>query len=148
MNKGFTLLEMLAVLTLTAVLFSFAIPFSRSFFLFFQARLLSDQIKNMLRYARNTAVLKHKTLLLLPLTDNNWSSGSVLVEAQSREILHQWDWHVTGWTVQWTGMQAHDYLRFSPNIRQAALSGHFDIGHEGQSLKLIINRIGHIHESA
>jgi prepilin-type N-terminal cleavage/methylation domain-containing protein len=155
-NFGFTLLELLVCLAILCALF-FCLPLESYFYQHNQIDTMSEEIKSTIRYARNIALLKGVPLTLNPLPGrNDWSDGMILFVdnlqhqyTDDDELIYQWEWHRQGIQVEWKGFRSTHYLTFSTLLDKATCNGTFHIfGNHVEQKKLIVNRLGHIRESA
>lgn len=155
-NPGFTLIELLVCLAILCTLFFF-VPISSHFFQKNQAEVVSEEIKNAIRYARNVALIKGIPLTLAPLPGkSDWSDGMVLFVDNPKhqydvreKLIYQWQWHHPGIQVEWKGFRSTHYLTFSTHLTHSTANGAFYIlGNHIVQRKLIINRLGRIREDS
>lgn len=153
--SGLTLIELLIVLTLMSVVTLMSAPMFLAIYQKNQLEITKNELGAVIRYARNKALEYHVSLILAPvppLTD--WSKGMILFidnknhkYSAGDQLLYQWGGAPDGIQVSWRGFFSNDYLRFSPELREAATSGHFDlINAHSSHCKLIVNRIGRVTE--
>lgn len=144
-QPGFTLLEMLTCLGIIAVLWAMSLAFNIFFFSKNQFDSIENDIKNIVRYARNATIASDQALMLKPLlTSKNWAHGIALIKVSTQELLYQWKWHYPHIQLSWKGFQSSDYLLFAPDLQHSAINGRFIITSKGCSENLILNRFGHI----
>lgn len=67
--QGFSLLELLVVLTIISVISSLSIPMLNNFAAKDKVQIASHQIKQALRYARTESILKHERIVVCPSID-------------------------------------------------------------------------------
>lgn len=145
-QAGLTLSELLAALLILGVLLSFAMPWSYAFFQKNQLELVSNDIMNAVRQARNQALIHNKTVVLSPLDPENWSKGMILsFDHAKKDMIHQWQWHHSDLRIRWQGFQSKDYLTFASELRHMTCNGSFYLENARYHKQLIINRLGHTH---
>ena len=105
---------------------------------------LTQELTEVLQFARLQAFLRGETLVLAPLDKSkNWSQGLHLFVQKSKEDLQEWHWKHNGIQLSWHGFQSNDYLMIDSDLSRLALNGYFLI--EDGSLppeKIILNRLG------
>ena len=152
-NKGFTLVELLIGVLIITLLALFCLPLGLSSYQKNQLQITENELSNAVRFARTMAMLQGSPLVLRPLPNSkDWSDGMILLVDNKNhcyrkgdKILHQWQWQHSAVRISWHGFQSDDYLLFSPELKHAASSGHFDIYvNQEKSMQLIINRFGRI----
>lgn len=152
-QKGFTLIEMLIVIVISAILFSFAFPFGRDFILRNKIMMRTEEIVSALHYARSQANLLGKSLVLTPC-NGKWSSGLQLFMDNNNnhalddgdKLLFTWQWTDGDFSLVWQGMYAQ-YLVFTPAEFNSVLNGSFYLCPLSSSIKgqkIIMNRVGRI----
>ncbi len=153
--SGFTLAELLVVLTIIGLLSFFGIPIGQSLVhKSYRAKVVAE-IENAVLMARTTALATNETLLITPLVADSWSYGIVLLKdntqhrfSETAQILHQWQWNCSGLNVEWNGFISKQYLLFAPRLSQSALSGSFTVKNKATvDKKIIVNRLGHIRQA-
>lgn len=152
-NAGLSFIELTIGLIIISILLVFSTPLMLALSKKNQIEVLKNELSSALGFARTTATLQDRTLVLQPLNEvESWSKGAILFVDNNKhqmeegtKILRQWEWKTKGLRVTWKGMRAKPYLIFSSHLRQAALSGHFTIEDgKGKLLKLTINRLGRV----
>jgi prepilin-type N-terminal cleavage/methylation domain-containing protein len=152
-NLGLTLIELLAGLMIISIMFAFCIPLGLSLYGKTQLKQLENELGIAIRFARNMALLKHLPLVLTPLPNsNNWSDGMILFVdnknhqyTEADQIIHQWNWQKLKVQLSWFGFRSNNYLIFSSTLNHSTANGHFILrNNEGDSLKLVINRLGRV----
>lgn len=146
-HRGFTLIEIMTCLAITAILFLFALFANASFYQRNTLEMAEDELINALHYARNMAIATGHSLTLTPLSKaQSWDDGMML--SFQDKILYRWQWHYLGTHIEWKGFQSNHYLTFSPSLKQATCNGSFLITSQSAgSKKIVINRIGRIRYS-
>ena len=145
LSPGFSLLESLIVLLLISMLFVIAAPLTTDWYQQRYAMIIIADIKQALHQAEIEAMTSGKTVRLVPCTGcSRWSQGIALISEQTSDIFYEWRWPKSSYTVSWHGFIADHYLRFSPDLRHAALNGYFMIHNPHQhGWKLMVNRLGY-----
>jgi prepilin-type N-terminal cleavage/methylation domain-containing protein len=145
-HKAFTLIEVLAGLSIFAILLFFAIPFERSLHQKNRIQIVQDEIRGAVRYARAQAIITGNNIILKPLQDSaDWSKGIRMFAAANGELIHEWHWNFPGIHVAWQGFQSSHYLLFSADASQNAVNGSFWIESESQRVvKIVLNKLGRI----
>ena len=145
-SDGFSLLEMLLVLSIVSILFLCAGGISRAWYQQHLLRRMLGDIQQALVQGSSESMLKSESLCLLPdLGSGQWSDGMALVNsAHPQEVLRVWHWAKTDYHLSWQGFISKRYLKFSADLRHAVLNGFFLIENsQHQGWKLIVNRLGH-----
>ncbi|PJD90631.1 MAG: hypothetical protein CK424_08120 [Legionella sp.] len=143
--QGFSLLEVLIVLFLIALIGSFGVPFGSNWYQTQVCFIMTQDIKQAIHQAIEDATRLNEPLKLMPIMNENWSSGLVLRVERTSNQHHQWQWKASGYQVHWHGFQSKDYLRFAPDLNQSALNGYFMIENQAHhGMKIIINRLGRV----
>ena len=158
--KGYTLLELLLILTLVALSFFLIVGLNQHLWIKNQIITTQSILANIVQFSRNAALEEgHEVTLNAFKNSDDWSSGVLLFQDNQvhqytgdETILHQWSFNLSPQIyVRWKGFQSDQYIVFSPNLRRSTSNGHFDIYHQGRLMStLIVNRLGttRIKESA
>jgi type IV fimbrial biogenesis protein FimT len=155
-DKGFTILELLLGFSLLAIILCFSLPFTPSLYKKNQLQIITDEIKEAIRFAKMQAILTGDTLILTHLADKkNWSEGIILFvdnpkhqPSSDAKLLHEWRWPSSGVHITWRGFQSKDYLLFTPDITSSTVNGTFIISNLKQQNKLVVNRLGRVRNGA
>lgn len=148
--QGFTLLELLICLALTATLLMFSTSITSKLYQKNQIQVIQDNIQGAIRFAKTHALTTGKNMLLTPLMNSNdWSKGMLLFVDNDKhhytpttQIIHEWHWQYPAIQVSWTGFQSNQYLLFSADANQNAANGHFLIKNKTHKMiKIVINRM-------
>ncbi|WP_131781648.1 pilus assembly FimT family protein [Legionella gresilensis] len=150
---GFTLLELLIVISIVSLLLLFSIPNHQQLYEQNQLKIVSDKLKNAVQYGQTMTFVRNVILTLAPLDNQNWSQGLVLfIDNKNHrpgkdKIIQIWQWPSHMIQVNWQGFQSSKYLIFSPNLKNASCNGHFLLKTQGNlSKKIIVNRFCYIHD--
>lgn len=149
---GFSFLELLCCLILLGILLVASFPFSGSLLPRNQLEVLSNDVSNILRYARNKALFQEKNLVLSPLPyTSDWSKGMILfVDNETHRyrpkdiIIQRWDWNYPNISITWHGFQSEHYIIFPKDLKRAGMNGRFILSNNQGRKELVINRIGRI----
>jgi type IV fimbrial biogenesis protein FimT len=152
---GLTFIELLVGLSLLAIVMLFSTPSLDLVFKKNKLELRVDEITRIIKYARNSALLKGKTLILMPIKgDKDWSAGMKLIyrdngnfnydKSDTPEIDHEWRWDPAFIKIDWNGFVSNNYLIFAPEIRSNSLNGYFNISYKNNSYKLTLNRLARV----
>ncbi|MDP3559551.1 MAG: prepilin-type N-terminal cleavage/methylation domain-containing protein [Legionellaceae bacterium] len=145
---GFTLFECLIVLTILGMLCAFALPFQAQQIEKTRQKLLIEEIKSAIAYARVMALSQQKVLHLQPLdAEGDWSQGACLSQemTEPKHCLRIWRWKQRGFQVFWQGFPAQKYIRFASFITQLASNGYFRVQSPLLGPRtLVLNRLGHM----
>ncbi len=162
-NHGFTLLELLVVMTIVAVLTTFAIPG----FAGWVERRHTDADRALLATtiygARTAAIHLNQPVVMCPGDDqgcgrrNSWHEGAVVFADPNRNgRLDRGETLVGGFgalngTVQWRSFRNRSYLRFLPNGLTDWQNGHFLLcpttDDPDLARQLVLNRAGRLYFS-
>lgn len=148
MCKGLTLFEILIVLLIVSIVAAFGLPFTARSYYVPTFSLIQKEIEQAIDYGIQESHVLGEPLRLVPLQNQNWTSGLRLVrESKEQFTLHLWQWPNFLAHVTWHGFLSNAYLRFTPELSQMAVNGYFTIeSPEGIKSKLIINRVGRLRE--
>ena len=153
---GFTLFELLVVISILAIIFLFSWGINPQFFIKNKIDLLAKQVVNSIHYSRNQAMISGQDVTLNALDKSgDWSLGMVLfvdnathryAELDHDKMLYSWHWQPTPQLrLVWRGFKSNDYLTFSSNFRHSTVNGHFEIMHNGVVVRrIVINRLGRV----
>ena len=149
--SGLSLFELLVVLMLLSLLFAFGLPLTTQWYQNQLSRVMQKDIEQAIEYGKQESLILGEPLRLVPLHDNDWSSGMALFKerdvprSQQYAALYTWQWRSTTWHVVWHGFLSDSYLRFTPDLRQLALNGYFLIKNEKRpGIKMMLNRVGRV----
>ena len=150
-TSGFSLLELLVGFSLLAIILCFSLPFGSSLYKKNQLQIITNEIKEAIRYAKIQTILTGDRLILTHLSDKkDWSEGmSLFVENTKHQptskLLYEWHWPSSGVHITWQGFQSKDYLTFTPDITSSAVNGIFIISNsKHEQKKLVVNRLGRV----
>ena len=120
MKKGFTLLEMLLVLSVMIILAMIAVPSLKKFSERNRARIAVSQVLSVLRAARGFAIKQGEPVKLCPSHDRTscggqWPQGYLLIQMTSHKIVRSSDWLNTGDKLSYRGFPRRGYLKFHAN---------------------------------
>ena len=148
MNKnGFTLLELIFTISLASILLMYS--FSSLFDLKQknEREYLVNEIANAITYAKIQASASGHALLL-SAKNSNWSMGMELLmpnKVKQNSLIHQWNWNINHWNVEWRGINGQKYINLSGNT-QAMSNGRFILTNNKTQEKVILylNRLGRV----
>lgn len=147
--SGLSLFEILVVLLLVSLVFGFGLPLTTQWYQNQLATMMETDIEQAVEQGIQESHLLGEPLRLVPLRDNQWSTGLALLREADlatdpqTTALYVWQWRNIDHHVIWHGFLSNAYLRFTPELSQAALNGYFLIAspnHPDQ--KIWVNRIG------
>ena len=153
---GFTLFELLVVLSIFVIIFLFSWGVNPQFFTKNKIDLLEKQVANSIHYSRNQAMISGQDVTLNALDKSgDWSQGMVLfidnsthryAEGDHAKVLYSWHWQSSPQLrLVWQGFKSKDYLTFSGNLRRSTVNGHFEILQNGVVVRrIVINRLGRV----
>ena len=148
--SGLSLFELLIVLLLLSLLFAFGLPFTTQWYQNQLSGVMQKDIEQAIEYGTQESLILGEPVRLVPLHDNDWSSGLVLLRERDflslhHTVLYTWQWRSMAWHVAWHGFLSDSYLRFTPDLRQSALNGYFFLENEMQpGIKIMVNRVGRV----
>lgn len=151
LSNGFSFFELLVVLFLATTLAMLG----------FHSLLASQQkstlyriekeLINALQLAKNEAISTNSMVTLAPLNaSKDWSKGMFLYAGKLQEKplakkIFIWAWSQPGLKITWQGFYSSKYIIFSPDMKSAALTGHFMLCLPPLACKkLVMNRLGRI----
>ncbi len=152
-SNGFSLLELVTVLSLIGILFFMAFSFSHRFT---DGHLLDSRVKSVedaINYAEHEAVFRKMPVILGPI-NQDWSQGMRLFISQSDSrtfsegdtVIRQWNWPKDKLKMSWKGFLSDNYLVFSSRLAYSVLNGRFIIEQTrgNKRYELIINSLGRV----
>ena len=151
--SGLSLFEILVVLLLVSLVFGFGLPLTTQWHQNQLAATMEKDIEQAIEQGIQESQILGEPLRLVPLRDNQWSTGLALLREADlttdpqAAALYVWQWRNIHHHVNWHGFLSNAYLRFTPDLNQAALNGYFLIEnphHQGR--KILVNRIGRTRE--
>lgn len=149
--KGFTLLEVIVVLSLFICLSLFSINTLSLLREKNERQMIIDEIKMAIQYAKFQGINLGHTLYLTPVDPElNWSKGMELKQLNKitgqMELLHQWQWQHRHWNVSWLGANANTKILISNNPSHAISNGTFTLNNTKtkESVIILLNRLGRI----
>lgn len=158
MHKGFGLIELLAALSIAAIVSMIALPNLNYLFDNNQIRQVSRQLYQSIDFAKQVSREKHHAVTLCPLSttqqcSTNWEdpvaifidSNQNLTLDKDEQLLYQTHLNASQVLVSWSGAFKMPYLQFKPS--GMAINGSILLCHLKQkqlNKKLIINRVGRI----
>ena len=138
---GFTIIELLVVITIMSLMFSMAAPAFSSLVQRYQVRGEVDQFISLLAVARQTAISKGVVVTVCPKhssekdrcgSRNAWHLGTLVFEdLNGNRLMDGTDALIAGTaplehnTVQWRAFRNRSYLRFNPTGLTDWQNGHF-----------------------
>lgn len=154
-DKGFTLIELLFSFALLGILLLMSFYSSTNVALKNDQKLLIDDIRTAIDYAKIQAIILHSRISLKAINgSSNWSDGMALYWVNQKkhkiEQLYQWEWHHPQWLVTWSGAKEQNSLVFSDKPLNAMSNGTFDLYNiqSKRHMKIIVNRLGRVKISA
>ena len=149
---GFLLFELLLVLCLIAVIWSFGLPMTSKDYQQQQLLLIEQDIQQAIHQAFTEAMSRDENILLRPcISCQDWSKGLILIAERfvhdhpKEHIIYAWQWPKMAYHLYWHGFHSNQWLRFSPELNQSILNGYFMIENEHHDgVKLLLNRMGRI----
>ena len=86
--QGFTLVEMLTVITIAAILLAFGVTGMRDLILNQRIKTASFDVYSSLTYARSEAITRNKTVTITP-TGGTWAGGWSITDADGNTLRTQ-----------------------------------------------------------
>ena len=150
---GLSLFEMLIVMLLLGIMMAFGLPLTSHWYADQHIWIMQKDIEQALEYGIQKSLILGEPLRLMPLQNNTWSAGIALwrerdCKEKGSAALYTWQWKHAAYHVTWHGFQSNTQLRFTPDLSQSALNGHFLIetsDHHG--IKIMVNRLGRVRKS-
>lgn len=149
-DSGFSLLELLLVMLLVSVIAVFGVPWTSHWFQDQVSWVMQHDIEQAIEHGIQKSLILGEPLRLVPLRDKDWSTGMALIQEgdlanHQHPILYTWPWRTSASHVIWHGFLSDAYLRFTPDIGQAALNGYFLIENvNAHGVKIMVNRVGRV----
>lgn len=145
---GFTLIEMMLVLSLTFLLCGLSYTLFQSLGHQNQWQMLQDSLRQGLKLAAVHALKSQKTVYLLPLSARQgWTSGFKIMQDASKPetLLYQQSWDLPGWQIEWQGASRQaNQIPVAPIPGEQLSNGQWTlITPQGQKC-LRINRLGRL----
>lgn len=152
--KGFTLLELIMALAMSACLYTIGVMSYSYFVQRNEQRVILDELKSVIEYAKMQALILGEPVYLIPLDASlNWSKGVALNtwnrKANNMVMHYQWQWNFHRWDLVWNGAYSANKIIFSPNPVSAISNGRFSLTNQDTHKKteIILNRLGRIRVS-
>lgn len=113
--RGYTLIELLSVILITAILASLAVPLFNTLQKRIEALIVITRLENLINNSRNNALIHHRSLTICGshgiMCDNNWSKGILLLQDSNRngivdgtdQILNYVPLNIKRGTLTWRG---------------------------------------------
>lgn len=143
-QSGLTLLELLVAVAILMAVFFFIPVFIQPILHQNQLQTAISELKHMVTYARNQALIQDKPVVLA-LKDRGMTlfrdNGSQQLQDAS-QIIYAWANICQGCQCSWHGMQSNHTLFFSPSMRKNILNGHFIVRNKSGCYQLVVNRLG------
>lgn len=145
-TQGLTLLELLIVIFLISLIGAFSLPLNAHWYQEHLVWMIEKDIEQAIEEGMQDSMILGEPLRLTPIDAHNWSTGLMLVsERDPKNTIHIWRWSNTAYHIIWHGFLDNTYIRFTPDISQAAMNGYFLIENQtDQGVKMVVNRIGRI----
>lgn len=160
-TKGYSLLEVLLVLILSAILFALAIPAYRHLVTGNHAVTQINQLVAAINYARSEAIHRHSVVTLCGSNDSRscsgkWSDGWIIfvdkkISGQvdpDDEILRVFSAVPTGSLLEWVGQRSNEYLQMDPSGTTHGQAGTFsyypDMRDQQKVSKVVVSQTGRI----
>jgi len=135
-QKGFTLFEVLIVLTITAILMSLSAPSFYAYSAKSDAKAIIQKLSGLVRLARNNAVNHQSSTLLCPSKDGlkcsqNWQEGILIFEDRNNDkqlnkteaLIYSQSPLIEKGSVRWSAL--HNHLSFSGDGLSGSNAGSF-----------------------
>lgn len=149
-KKGFTLLELLIVLSIVGIISLFSMASYSLLLEKNEEQIIVDDIKSAIHYARIQAVSYGHQVTLTPLdAHSDWSKGIKITQLDKKTnkelVVHQWQWPRRKWSLIWSGVNSEKII-FSNNPVNAISNGTFTLSSLPSKKKkiIVLNRIGRI----
>lgn len=160
-NKGYTLVELIACLTIAAITLATALPPLKSTLERGQQAEATNLLLGALHYARGSAVIG-RTLVSLcagSVTCSNsqhWQSDLLVFNDRNKngqidetETLLKKIATPPGYSWYWSNFRRTSYIQYEPDGTTRALNGTFTLCHENQPRKqIVINLTGRVRTQA
>lgn len=136
LQNGFTLLEVLTVIAITAILLSLATPSFQAFSAHQDAKATVQKLSGLIRLARNNALNHQRPTLLCPSKDGikctqDWHEGILIFEdqnhdkqlSQHEDLVYFQSPLIKKGSLHWSAL--HNYLSFSGQGLSGSSAGSF-----------------------
>ncbi len=141
--NGVTFMELLVVVAIIALLVCASLPHWTNQPAPVVRAQCVEELAQVVRYARIQALLRHRSLSILPLAGDNWAQG---VRLQAGEvILREWVWHHPATRLVWHGFRASQQLIVDYDLARLAMNGYFTVEYAGEWLpRIVVTRFGRV----
>jgi prepilin-type N-terminal cleavage/methylation domain-containing protein len=147
--KGHTLLEVLIALAIISAVTVLYVNSASVLVRKNEQQTLIDDIKNAIKYTRLNAITLGCPLYLEPIDPSrDWSKGMKLLKknANKMELLHQWHWNHSNWSVSWVGGYSSKIIKVAHSPVNAISNGTFFLLNlkTHDRTKLVLNRLARV----
>jgi type IV fimbrial biogenesis protein FimT len=135
-QHGFTLFEILIVLTIIAILMTLTTPSFYAYSAQSESKATIQKLSGLIRFVRNNAINHQRSTLLCPSKDGlkcgqNWQEGALVFEDYNNDkqlnsteaILYFQSPFIESGSIRWTAL--HNYLAFSGQGLSGSSAGSF-----------------------
>jgi type IV fimbrial biogenesis protein FimT len=124
---GFSLVELLFIITLISILLTLSFPVYRHLILELRLFILTERVSSTLNYAQSEAI-KRQTVITICKSKNgksclgNWKEGWIVLvnknatpSFENTQILHVYSALSHSESIEWRGFRSNDYLQLYPD---------------------------------
>jgi prepilin-type N-terminal cleavage/methylation domain-containing protein len=134
-NSGFSLLEILLVLSLSLILSYFAYESLSNYYLDYRAKLTMQTIKNAINKARFLSKTRNEDIILTP------KDNTLQLHNKFGEILYTWNLDLHKINLSFHGFIFRNSLVFMPKLKHMATAGTVLLETVNASYKICLNRV-------
>lgn len=153
-NSGFSLVELLILLSLIAIVATLAIPSYRLLICKTRVRVTTAQLMRLITQAREMAIHYQTAVIICGSQsgidcDGEWAQGQLIAIKQPRKELSAYPELAQGIRVEWRSNLGHNqFLEFGPMGLPEGQWGSFWLSVEGElKARITVNLMGHLRVS-
>ena len=148
--RGFSLIELLIVIAMISILLLLAVPTQNSFFDKSKAKMMSEQLRLSINFARNEAIVRNVPIILCKSRNQKecsgeWQDGYIILA--EKKIIFAFKNTIQNGILHWRSSLNHPYLTFMPSGISVQENGTFWYclkNTENPAWAIVINKAGRV----
>ncbi len=138
--RAYSLLELFITVAIVSIVLLLATPSYQTFYHHQETTALTQQLTQTFSYARNQAVLRQQTILIIP-QQGNWQHGWCITIEKTQQVLREFGPPPKDLQLQLVVLRNNNIIRFMPDGTTNGSNGHFSY----DQTSLFFNRGGRLH---